>query len=773
MQVRTLLLCSNVLPDLMQKLGYTLRRPLLGALTTPTNSPSFGSFTLLAKLARGDIGDLFLARSQGAGGFEKLVIIKRIHPEFMRDDEISKLFHTEAQLAARIEHPNVRIVYEIGSNDAHHYIALEYLEGVPLVDLLLSRKRERRLADPRLIASLISQACQGLNAAHKIEHHGRPLVHGDINPRSIFVTDSGTTKLLDFDIVEMRGALAKRHGFVRRTIAYMSPEEVRSDVCDLRSDIFSLGVVAWEAITGRRLFKQESRDRTLAAIDRGRIPNAKDLQGGISDALNATIMRALSRDPSLRFQSAQDFGSAIDRAMLEEGPPLTPVAISTLIKAAFRPALETQREFVRAARKSQDGNEAAKRDVHGSFTDFEKPTVVAASPLDPDDWNGNDSATTVGGEELIAAIEAMADAGDFSEGTGASTNPKAAADPFKKISENADFSVSSSPPIWQDTRNLVLSEVEADTISARDDEEKTGAVVLPRADAFGIENYGLAENQAQEDAETDDKTLPGEEDAQESTNQHSFGPPPALEAPLIAGPELKRQARVTSAPGSIYDRRLGTIAPPPRPNAAPSLPMPEEPAPIPDVRPKHGKARYVIAFLGTTAVVLAALLVLSSDKSAKPAKSASAVPQADLDTKPLEVKPSNTSGAGAAAGILQLLSLAPMRASLRRFWPCKAPRNYRWNQMRAQRQSQRPTRRTTSTLPVRKTRRLQRRQRRRPRPRQPWQHHPQRRTAASPPSRRRPKRQRRLLRGQGFSPLLQAPMRRSLSMARNAASHRS
>jgi serine/threonine protein kinase len=641
----------------MQKLGYTLRRPLLGALTTPTNSPSFGSFTLLAKLARGDIGDLFLARSQGAGGFEKLVIIKRIHPEFMRDEEISNLFHTEAQLAARIEHPNVRIVYEIGSNDAHHYIALEYLEGVPLVDLLLSRKRERRLADPRLIASLISQACQGLNAAHKIEHRGRPLVHGDINPRSIFVTDSGTTKLLDFDIVEMRGALAKRHGFVRRTIAYMSPEEVRSDLCDRRSDIFSLGVVAWEAITGRRLFKQESRDRTLAAIDRGRIPNAKDLQGGISDALNATIMRSLSRDPSLRFQSAQDFGSAIDRAMLEEGPPLTPVAISTLIKAAFRPALETQREFVRAARKSQDGDEAAKRDVHGSFTDFEKPTVVAASPIDPDDWNSDDSATTVGGEELIAAIEAMAEAGDGREGTGASTNPKAAADPFKKISENADFSVSSSPPIWQDTRNLVLSEVEADTISARDDEEKTGAVVLPRADAFGIENYGLAsqtaENEAPEDAETDDKTLPGEEDAQESTNQHSFGPPPALEAPLVAGPELKRQARVTSAPGSIYDRRLGTINPPPRADAEASLPTPEEPAPIPtDVRPNHGKARYVIAFLGTTAVVLAALLLLSSDKSTKPVKSASVVPDSDVGTKPREAKPSNNSGAGAAAGIL-------------------------------------------------------------------------------------------------------------------------
>ncbi len=675
------LLHINVLPDLVHKLGYTSYRPLLGALTTPTNSPSFGSFTLLAKLARGDIGDLFLARSQGAGGFEKLVIIKRIHPEFMRDEEISNLFHTEAQLAARIEHPNVRIVYEIGSNDAHHYIALEYLEGVPLVDLLLSRKRERRLADPRLIASLISQACQGLHAAHKIEHRGRPLVHGDINPRSLFVTESGTTKLLDFDIVEMRGALAKRHGFVRRTIAYMSPEEVRSDVLDRRSDIFSLGVVAWEAITGRRLFKQETRDKTLAAIDRGQIPNAKDLQSDISDALNATIMRSLARDPTLRFQNAQDFGSAIDRAMLDEGPPLTPVALSTLIKDAFGPALETQRNFVRSARKTQDADNDVQGDIHGGFGEFDNPTVVAQTPVDPDDWN---VPTTVGGQELIAAIDSMADASDFGESTGAATNPShAPTDPFKKISKDADFSNTGSPPIWQDTRNLVLSEVEADSISENDDEEKTGAVVLPRADSFGINDYGLAAPHSGENAapnETEDethpgetlpgkthpgktlpgetrpgKTRPGEDDglAIETTRPHSFGPPPALEAPLVARPESR--ARVTSSPpGSIYDRRLGTINTPTPETTTPaltSLPIPSEHESL-DLasKPKRSKGRLAVAFLGTAAVVLGALLFVFSDDKKKAMGAANVAP---VISEPATVdRPSNNPGAGAAAGIL-------------------------------------------------------------------------------------------------------------------------
>ena len=114
---------------------------------TPSNAPIFGSFTLLAKLARGDIGDLFLARSLGAGGFEKLVVIKRIHPDFTSDPEIAQLFLEEARTAARVEHPNIRIVYEIGKNEEHYYIALEYLEGVPLVDVLLGRRRDPRLAE--------------------------------------------------------------------------------------------------------------------------------------------------------------------------------------------------------------------------------------------------------------------------------------------------------------------------------------------------------------------------------------------------------------------------------------------------------------------------------------------------------------------------------------------------------------------------------------------------------------------------------------------------
>jgi len=634
---------------------------VLGAQTTPANSLTFGSFTLLAKLARGDIGDLYLARSQGAGGFEKLVIIKRIHPEFMGDKEISEIFLSEAQTAARIEHPNVRLIYEIGGDDAHYYIALEYLEGVPLVDVLLARKRDRRLADPRLIASLISQACQGLHAAHSVMNRGQPVVHGDLNPRSIFVTESGTTKLLDFDIVEMRGALAKRHGFVRRTIAYMSPEEVRSNICDLRSDIFSLGVVAWEAITSRRLFKQPSRDQTLAAIDRGQIPNAKDLQPGISDALNATIMRALNRDPSLRFQTAQEFGSALDRAMLGEGSPLTPVAISTLIKDAFAPTLQQQREFVRSSRKNQD----EPTDVRGPtpVDDFEKPTVVGSS-IDPDDWNTDEPATTVGGADLIAAIEAMAtDAEVMDEDTGAYAGVRGqTSDPFQTISENVDFSQVGHTPIWQDTRNLVLSEVDGAAGQANEYEAETGAVVLPSADAFDIADYALSESSA-------GPTAPGKgaKPRPQSPTALPFGPPPEIDSTPDTGLGASPAAaypRVTSSLAANYDRRLGTLATSHEPNISTSK-INEKSLPDDIAASTSKSTRTKLLLAGTFALVAVAALTLylRSGSSPAPAPEASTMPVESVRSESAAAPPSSSSGAGAAAGILAAASKSQTEAA--------------------------------------------------------------------------------------------------------------
>ncbi len=409
------------------------------------DSPEFGNFTLLAKLARGTIGDLFLARSEGAGGFEKLVIIKRIHSSLMRDETVSQQFFREVKATAQIEHPNVRMVYEIGRTQDHHYIALEYLEGISLVDILLGRKEHPELADPRLVVSFLVQACQGLSAAHT---HGntsgtdRELsgpIHGDINPRSLFITAAGTTKILDFDMAGIRTVLSGKHGFTRRTSAYMSPEEIRSGHSDRRSDIFSLGVVVWEAVTGRRLFKQDTHAETRSAILSGTIPSASQIRPDISDVLNATIMRAIHIDPSLRFQSAGDFGTALERALLSEGPPLAPLNITAQIQSIFYTKLKEQRAFVRAARAGKAESDHVVRTFRTRTESIEE---IVSLDRDELDWETEYTvATQVANPDAQPIAPARADS---------------VSDPFIEVSQAVDFSDTHIAPSWGDTHNFVL-----------------------------------------------------------------------------------------------------------------------------------------------------------------------------------------------------------------------------------------------------------------------------------------------------------------------------
>lgn len=603
------------------------------AATTPPNAPTFGSFTLLAKLARGDIGDLFLARSLGAGGFEKLVVIKRIHPEFTRDPEIAQLFLEEARTAARVEHPNVRIVYEIGQNQNHYYIALEYLEGVPLVDVLLGRRRQRRLADSRLFVALLAQACQGLHAAHVLQAPGGGLVHGDINPRSIFVTATGTTKILDFDIVEMRGALANRHGFIRRTNAYLSPEEVRTGHCDQRSDIFSMGVVTWECLTGRRLFKHKTRDETLAAIEHGTIPSAKSLRPELSDELNATVMRAVNRDPSLRFGTASDFSTALERAALSEGPPLTPVNIAALMEHSFASEFAQQKQFVRTARQ---GLGPALTTQHGiSEQDIE--TRVAADPATPaDDWAPQTDAAT-----RVVQYDDSLNIDDGTTGTNPALNVsdvQGARDrnPFKDVSANADFSQHENTPEFQDTKNLVLSEMGVDSVDPYDDE--------PAAVRLDDDNAGADyQKSAPTSPFTDQSALP---------RMPSTLDPTLPRRPSTVDPNDARLSTIAPAESDIRSARLG------KSSSAKARKKARQAAKRGGKKKSKNPLVLFLLMLMLGAAAMAAMYLtkeMEQDKGAQGEQPPVLQPSASTTSTP----PTKRSGAGAAAGILAAANDAP------------------------------------------------------------------------------------------------------------------
>ena len=310
----------------------------------------FGKYTLVAKLATGGMAEIFLARLQGAGGFEKLVCLKRILPALVKDPQFVQMFLSEAKVAAQSSHPNVCQVFELGEIDGSYFIAMEYLEGVALSRF---RRREHypHAIDPRLVVGLVAQTCEGLHDAHELTRpDGTSLgvVHRDVSGNNLFVTAAGVAKVLDFGIAKVHDASVRTlTGSLKGTLAYMAPEQLRGGAVDRRTDVFALGIVLWELFGRRYLFRRDTDFLTFEAIAQEPIPDVREVRPDVPSALAGAIARALARDPDQRFATARELGEALVAAV----PPLSASAISAEIERAFAPALREQRALIKLARE--------------------------------------------------------------------------------------------------------------------------------------------------------------------------------------------------------------------------------------------------------------------------------------------------------------------------------------------------------------------------------------------------------------------------------------
>src|SRR3954470_11565559 len=308
--------------------------PRMGSLPATTEANSFGKYSLVARLATGGMAEIFLARLQGAAGFEKLVCIKRILPHLARDKQFVAMFLDEARIAARISHPNVCQVFELGEIEGSYFLAMEYLEGVPLACF---RRRDYygAMPDPRLVAGIAVQACEGLHHAHQLKNTDgsvMEVVHRDISPQNLFVTVDGIVKVLDFGIAKIQDARVRTStGAVKGTYAYMAPEQLRGERLDPRTDVFALGIVMWETLARRHLFKRDTEFLTSQAITAEPVEDICAIRPDVPPALSSVIMTALARDRGERFPTARVLGEAIAAAI----QPLTSSAISEEIQRAF------------------------------------------------------------------------------------------------------------------------------------------------------------------------------------------------------------------------------------------------------------------------------------------------------------------------------------------------------------------------------------------------------------------------------------------------------
>jgi len=297
-----------------------------------------GRYELLARLATGGMGEIFLARLEGAAGFEKLYVVKRILPHLADDARFRQMLIAEARIAAKMAHANICQVYELGETDGQLYIVMEYLEGISVLPLLRRSSKAGTPLELGLIAGVLQQTCDGLHYAHELRDRDGSylgIIHRDVTPSNIFLSESGIAKLLDFGIAKAKGASTQtQEGTVKGKYAYMAPEQLRGASIDRRVDIFALGVVLYEMLALRRLFQRNTDYLTFRAVMEQPIPDIRRYRPDLPDSVAAVLAHALERDPNNRFESARQLGTALLDA-LSPARPWSQGEISDFLRQEF------------------------------------------------------------------------------------------------------------------------------------------------------------------------------------------------------------------------------------------------------------------------------------------------------------------------------------------------------------------------------------------------------------------------------------------------------
>lgn len=312
-----------------------------------------GRYEVLSQLASGGMAAVYVARARGVAGFERLVAIKVLHPHLAYEEEFISMFLDEARLAARIRHPNVVGTLDISDTEGDgFFLVMEYIEGDHLGSLLTAAARAGKRLDTHIVVRLLLDALNGLGAAHALnDEQGDPLklVHRDISPHNIMVGTDGIARLTDFGVAKAEKRLTStRAGQFKGKLAYMAPEQASTGHADQRSDLFSMGIILWESLTGRRLFRGENNAATLNKILQEEVPLVSSLYPDL-ECFDAVLSIALEREPEDRFQSADEFANALEAAA-HNGPGIaTPRAVGSIMREVLAEKIDKQKKRVRDA----------------------------------------------------------------------------------------------------------------------------------------------------------------------------------------------------------------------------------------------------------------------------------------------------------------------------------------------------------------------------------------------------------------------------------------
>jgi len=352
-----------------------------------------GKHDLIRQIAVGGMAELYLARSAGIEGFEKLVVVKRILPQYASNQSFVSMFLNEARLAATLHHPNVAQVYDIGQDQGDYFFSMEYVHGEDLGRIVATAIETGVPISLDIALTLLAGLCAGLHYAHeKASPDGKPLnvVHRDVSPSNVLVSYDGAVKLVDFGIARMANGPSAQQG-LKGKVCYMSPEACRGNVpLDRRNDIFSVGTILYELTTGQLPFTDETEFGVMSQIVQRDAAPPSTIVPGYAPALEAIVMRALARDPDQRYPTALALQSDLEDFAHESRLRISNLVVARLMGTLFPERIEEwqhalaqgaffiEQHVVRTLIES--GKTPAHPIVAATSTTTDEPPTVAATP---------------------------------------------------------------------------------------------------------------------------------------------------------------------------------------------------------------------------------------------------------------------------------------------------------------------------------------------------------------------------------------------------------
>ncbi|MGB0678312.1 MAG: protein kinase domain-containing protein [Polyangiales bacterium] len=374
----------------------------MGAPARPSGAPKpipFGKYLLLDRLAVGGMAEVYLARAFGVAGFARFLAIKRILPNMAEDRDFITMFIDEAKIAGHLNHANIAPIFELGKIGSAHYIAMEYVWGKDLLQIINRLRKLRRRMLPQMVAWVASRICAGLSYAHsKQDRQGRQLnlIHRDVSPQNILVSYEGEVKLIDFGIAKAASRSTQTEaGVLKGKFGYMSPEQVRGREVDHRSDIFALGTCMYEMLTCDRLFLGDSDLSTLEKVRMAAVPPPSQIVPHVSPAMDHIVLKALAREPDDRYATAAELQEDLQAFGTRQAHPFGTTELAEWMRSAFDQEIATEQGRLRQFAKVPGPEALAAREEEVApprlsmlgatqAADIMQPALAATKEMDAD-----------------------------------------------------------------------------------------------------------------------------------------------------------------------------------------------------------------------------------------------------------------------------------------------------------------------------------------------------------------------------------------------------